>query len=233
MKTVVASCITCATIPANNTMLSAANPDRLNNLTARLAAWRTRGQRRDAHAESPVGSQEPDERGCKLIFEPASSPPEPKEIFQEDLWSVLCPTLLLLIVIAIERYEVRPVASGSRGTAYKLIQSLFEEGCGAGLTDGQLLERFAAGHSEAAERAFATLVDRHGADVLRTCRSILRDEHAAEDAFQAVFLVLVRKSRSLWVRRLSGALAAPRRLPSGGAGQKAGGLAENSRDTAL
>ena len=91
------------------------------------------------------------------------------------------------------------MASGSRGTAYKLIQSLFEEGCGAGLTDGQLLERFAAGHSEAAERAFATLVDRHGADVLRTCRSILRDEHAAEDAFQAVFLVLVRKSRSLWV----------------------------------
>jgi RND family efflux transporter MFP subunit len=51
-----------------------------------------------------------------------------------------------------------------------------------------------------AELAFAALVERHGAIVLQTCRSMLRDEHAAEDAFQATFLVLVRKSSSLWVR---------------------------------
>jgi len=67
------------------------------------------------------------------------------------------------------------------------------------MTDGQLLERFAAG-GEAAELAFAALVERHGAVVLQTCRSLLRDEHEAEDAFQATFLVLVRKSGSLWVR---------------------------------
>jgi RNA polymerase sigma factor (sigma-70 family) len=36
--------------------------------------------------------------------------------------------------------------------------------------------------------------------VLRTCRGVLRDEHEAHDAFQATFLVLVRKSGTLWVR---------------------------------
>ena len=53
--------------------------------------------------------------------------------------------------------------------------------------------------AEGAERAFASLVGRHGPLVLRACRSILRDEHAAHDAFQATFLVLATKARSLVV----------------------------------
>src|SRR5262249_26048755 len=65
------------------------------------------------------------------------------------------------------------------------------------LTDGQLLERFATGHGEVAELAFAAIVERHGPVVLRVCRAILRDEHEAQDAFQATFLVLVRKARRL------------------------------------
>jgi RNA polymerase sigma factor (sigma-70 family) len=78
--------------------------------------------------------------------------------------------------------------------------SLFQDGTLAGLTDGQLLERFATRRGDTAELAFATLVERHGRMVLRTCRGILRDEHEAMDAFQATFLVLVRKGHSLWVR---------------------------------
>src|SRR5262245_8531354 len=86
------------------------------------------------------------------------------------------------------------------GTSRLYLKALFQEGLPAGLTDGQLLERFASGRGEAAELAFAILVERHGPMVLRACRSILRDDHEAMDAFQATFLVLIKKGRSLWVR---------------------------------
>jgi RNA polymerase sigma factor (sigma-70 family) len=68
--------------------------------------------------------------------------------------------------------------------------SLFE-GCSvAGLSDRSLLERFTAGRNAAAETAFAALVARHGPMVLGVCRQLLGDHQHAEDAFQAVFLVL-------------------------------------------
>ncbi len=47
------------------------------------------------------------------------------------------------------------------------------------------------------EAAFAALVARHGPMVLHVCRQLLGDRHHAEDAFQAVFLVLARKARSI------------------------------------
>ena len=80
------------------------------------------------------------------------------------------------------------------------LHTLFDVGTVGELTDGQLLERFATRDGEEAELAFALLVERHGPMVLRTCQSVLRDPQDAQDAFQATFLVLIKKSRSLWVR---------------------------------
>jgi RNA polymerase sigma factor (sigma-70 family) len=80
------------------------------------------------------------------------------------------------------------------------IHRLWELGTVAGLTDGQLLARFADRHQDGAELAFEALVERHGPMVFRICRGLLGDEHAAEDAFQATFLVLATKARGLWVK---------------------------------
>jgi RNA polymerase sigma factor (sigma-70 family) len=64
----------------------------------------------------------------------------------------------------------------------------------AALTDGQLLEQFLA-HRD--ETAVEVLVRRHGPLVFGVCRRILPSAHAAEDVFQATFLVLLRKAPAL------------------------------------
>jgi RNA polymerase sigma factor (sigma-70 family) len=68
-----------------------------------------------------------------------------------------------------------------------------------GLEDRQLLERFL---NRQDERAFEALVSRHGPLVLGVCRRFLTDALDIEDAFQATFLVLLRKARSLRRREL-------------------------------
>jgi RNA polymerase sigma factor (sigma-70 family) len=79
----------------------------------------------------------------------------------------------------------------------KQMETLFQAGTASGQSDGQLLERFVQRRDETAEAAFAALVDRHGAMVLRVCRQVLGDEHDAQDASQATFLVLARRAGSI------------------------------------
>src|SRR5262249_47043828 len=62
------------------------------------------------------------------------------------------------------------------------------------LTDQELLEHF-VGHRDNA--SFEILMARHGPMVLNVCRRVLSDANDVEDAFQATFVVLVRKARSI------------------------------------
>ena len=86
------------------------------------------------------------------------------------------------------------------GAVLRQLNTLLTIGAIRNLTDGQLLERFSTGRGKAAEMAFEGLVERHGAMVLRVCRAQLVDAHAAQDAFQATFLILIKKAHVLWVR---------------------------------
>ncbi len=86
------------------------------------------------------------------------------------------------------------MSSGAMGVAVRELSDLFRSGSSVGLTDGQLLARYATSNDGS---AFAALVARHGPMVVATCRAVLRHEHDVEDAFQAVFLVLARKAFSI------------------------------------
>ena len=125
------------------------------------------------------------------------------------------------------------MAARQSGIVLGQIHTLFNEGRIGHLTDAQLLERFAVQRAqateatEAAEAAFEAVVLRHGPMVLAVCRRVLRDQHEAEDAFQATFLILARRAGSIregmvlggWLRKVAFRVAAraralsARRLP--------------------
>ncbi len=79
------------------------------------------------------------------------------------------------------------------------IQRAFGRGTVSGLSEGQLLSQFVG---ERDEVAFEAIVSRHGPMVLGVCRRLLNDPHDVEDAFQATFLVLVRRAGELRDREL-------------------------------
>ncbi len=87
------------------------------------------------------------------------------------------------------------MATAPSGTAFQ-IKSLFTRGTATGLNDKQLLGRYVS-HRD--ETAFAVLVARHGPMVMAVCRGALADPNDVEDAFQATFLILIRKAGSIWV----------------------------------
>jgi len=81
-----------------------------------------------------------------------------------------------------------------RGLLERLLGSRRNEIASESATDSELLRRFAVvGDQE----AFELLVWRHGVMVLGLCQRQIHDEHIAEDAFQAVFLVLAKKARAI------------------------------------
>jgi RNA polymerase sigma factor (sigma-70 family) len=88
------------------------------------------------------------------------------------------------------------MARAHLGDALHQIERLFSKGTLSGVCDAALLRRFVVDRDE---EAFAGLLARHGPMVLSVCRSLLRDQYNVEDAFQATFLVLIRRSRALWV----------------------------------
>src|SRR4051794_33591731 len=83
------------------------------------------------------------------------------------------------------------MATETTGGVQACLRRMLFHGKADGASDGQLLGCFLA-RGEGA--AFAALVRRHGPMVLGVCRRVLRDWHDAEDAFQATFLVLVRRA---------------------------------------
>jgi RNA polymerase sigma factor (sigma-70 family) len=76
------------------------------------------------------------------------------------------------------------------------LRRLFDGGGVAGLSEAQLLDRVAR-RDESAEAAFEAILARHGPAVLACCRRVLGESAAAEDAFQATFLVLFRRAGSI------------------------------------
>ena len=76
----------------------------------------------------------------------------------------------------------------------KPMDRLFRHGTITGLDEADLLERFTAQRDESALEA---LIERHGPMVMGVCRRRLIDPHDVDDAFQATFLILIRKARGL------------------------------------
>src|SRR5262249_11733815 len=84
------------------------------------------------------------------------------------------------------------------------LDRLFGLGSVGALSDEQLLDVFLGADERIAAIAFEAIVERHGPRVMQTCRGVLRELHAAEDAFQATFLVLARRAHSLGSPELLG-----------------------------
>jgi RNA polymerase sigma factor (sigma-70 family) len=85
------------------------------------------------------------------------------------------------------------MTSGPLRTVMRYLQKVAAPD-GGGTSDGDLLRRFVARRDES---AFAALVERHGPLVLGVCRRVLQNPSDAEDAFQAAFIVLACKARSI------------------------------------
>ncbi len=100
------------------------------------------------------------------------------------------------------------MASATMTAALRQVARLLDEGTLAGMGDDLLLGRYL---DEGDDDAFDVMIARHGSMVLRTCLDVLHDPADAEDTFQATFLTLIRRGRSIrggecvggWLRRVA------------------------------
>ncbi len=89
------------------------------------------------------------------------------------------------------------MTNGHDGAVVRQVRRLFGPGTVAGMSEWQLLHRYVTRRDEA---AFEALVARHGPMVLGVCRRVLGEGADVDDAFQATFLVLVKKAAALGER---------------------------------
>jgi RNA polymerase sigma factor (sigma-70 family) len=98
--------------------------------------------------------------------------------------------------------EIMGMANASLGKVVRHLRQVLDPEGACALSDADLLNRVVGQRDTA---AFEVLVWRHGSMVLGLCRRLLRGhEHDAEDAFQATFLVLLRKAGSIGKRQALG-----------------------------
>ena len=90
---------------------------------------------------------------------------------------------------------------GQHNTMLADLGTLFSEGCATSLSERKLLDRFLSNGDEA---AFEAILRRHGPMVLGVCRRRLSDPRDVDDAFQATFLILVERGRTLRDRDILG-----------------------------
>src|SRR5262249_7340371 len=133
----------------------------------------------------------------------------------------------------VARARGQDMAAGRVNTVLRHLKAAACLPGGGGVTDAQLLEQYLAHRSEG---AFEALLRRHGPMVLGVCLRVLRNDHDAEDAFQATSLVCVRKGGSIarrgvlasWLYGVAyrtslkaRAMSAKRRVKERAAGQRA------------
>ena len=107
----------------------------------------------------------------------------------------ICSSMLIVGVIGMSGGSIISLMPWKRQSSQRTLEP------NASPTDWSLLAQFVAGD----ESAFASLMERHQSLVMSVCQRILREAADAEDAFQATFLVLARKARSLnWQDSIAG-----------------------------
>lgn len=123
------------------------------------------------------------------------------------------------------------MATGPGNPIARYVQEVVGSHEAEALSDGQLLERFVARREEA---IFHVLLRRHGPMVQGVCRRWLHDPHQADDAFQATFLVLVRRAEAIgrreavgaWLYRVAFRIAARSKMKSDRQRQREGPIAD-------